>query len=280
MLCLALAVMALGPLGQGWFQSDLGLEAGFTLGSGPVGLLAWPNTLLFSLCYRPAAEKPGFVPPRELSKHSPLIKSPSLSSIQKGRGQEEEATVLLRPPRDRHHVQRTQSVPAQSKATRRPRKQSSLEHVAESVKEESRKGSPCHGPQDNRSHSVSMLGAHGQGSGLQPPPLCLRLPPSACGGLLHPPWGPTCFAPHANPCPVLQGRSKLRQSASLPRKSTVPWQRYSGEAAKAQTELYTMRPLEKVTGLSAKDPFPLPAGAPGPPCCLPFFSPPEHSSWT
>ncbi|KYO48372.1 RAS protein activator like-3 [Alligator mississippiensis] len=143
---------------------------------------------------RPAAEKPGFVPPRELSKHSPLIKSPSLSSIQKGRGQEEEATVLLRPPRDRHHVQRTQSVPAQSKATRRPRKQSSLEHVAESVKEESRKGSPCHGPQDNRSHS---------------------------------------------------GRSKLRQSASLPRKSTVPWQRYSGEAAKAQTELYTMRPLEK-----------------------------------
>lgn len=43
-----------------------------------------------------------------------------------------------------------------------------------------------------------------------------------------------------------QGRSKLRSSVSLPRKSTVPWQRYAEEAAAAQGELYAIRPLEKV----------------------------------
>nr|XP_032631434.1 RAS protein activator like-3-like [Chelonoidis abingdonii] len=47
------------------------------------------------------------------------------------------------------------------------------------------------------------------------------------------------------PVGLRQGRSNLRQSASLPRKSTVPWQRHAEEAAKAQTELYAMRPLEK-----------------------------------
>lgn len=45
---------------------------------------------------------------------------------------------------------------------------------------------------------------------------------------------------------VPQGRSKLRSSVSLPRKSTVPWQRYE-DAAAAQGELYAIRPLEKVT---------------------------------
>lgn len=45
---------------------------------------------------------------------------------------------------------------------------------------------------------------------------------------------------------VPQGRSKLRSSVSLPRKSTVPWQRYE-DAAAAQGELYAIHPLEKVT---------------------------------
>lgn len=39
----------------------------------------------------------------------------------------------------------------------------------------------------------------------------------------------------------------MRSSTSLPRKSTVPWQRYAEEAAAAQGELYAIRPLEKVT---------------------------------
>ncbi|XP_053153852.1 RAS protein activator like-3 [Hemicordylus capensis] len=74
--------------------------------------------------------KPGFVPPRELGKHSPLIKSHSMTSIQKGRGKEE-PLVPLQPVKPRSKVQRTQSVPTQSKAARRLQKQSSTEHVAE-----------------------------------------------------------------------------------------------------------------------------------------------------
>lgn len=90
--------------------------------------------------YSPAESfKPGFVPPRDLSKHSPLIKSQSLISIRRVRGREDgpepepsPAPVPSPPPnRERRNVQRTQSVPAQSKATRRLRKQSSAEHVAE-----------------------------------------------------------------------------------------------------------------------------------------------------
>ncbi|KAM6188679.1 RAS protein activator like-3 [Sarcoramphus papa] len=142
--------------------------------------------------------KPGFVPPRDLSKHSPLIKSQSLISIRRVRGREDgpepeptPAPVPAPPPsRERRNVQRTQSVPAQSKAARRLRKQSSAEHVAEPPVE------------DN-------LGS---------------------------------LVPHDTP-----GHGKLRSSASLPRKSTVPWQRYAEEAAAAaaQGELYAIRPLEK-----------------------------------
>ncbi|XP_074021233.1 RAS protein activator like-3 [Numenius arquata] len=148
--------------------------------------------------YRPAESfKPGFVPPRDLSKHSPLIKSQSLISIRRVRGREEgpepepsPAPVPSPPPsnRERRNVQRTQSVPAQNKATRRLRKQSSVEHV---------EGPPT---EDN------------------------------LGTLAH----------HNAP-----GRGKMRSSASLPRKSTVPWQRYAEEAAAAQGELYAIRPLEK-----------------------------------
>uniref|UniRef100_K7F874 RAS protein activator like 3 n=1 Tax=Pelodiscus sinensis TaxID=13735 RepID=K7F874_PELSI len=126
-------------------------------------------------------EKPGFLPPRELSKHSPLIKSHSMTNIQKGRGKDDERHLQQLPASPRQawesrKVQRTQSVPAQSKAGRRLQKQSSMEHVAESLGE---------------------------------------------------------------------GRYNLRQSASLPRKSTVPWQRHAEEGAKVHTELYAMRPLEK-----------------------------------
>ncbi|XP_014815584.1 PREDICTED: RAS protein activator like-3 [Calidris pugnax] len=146
--------------------------------------------------YRPAESfKPGFVPPRDLSKHSPLIKSQSLISIRRVRGREEgpepsPAPVPSPPPssRERRNVQRTQSVPAQNKATRRLRKQSSVEHVERPPTE------------DNP------------------------------GTLTH------RDAP---------GRGKIRSSVSLPRKSTVPWQRYAEEAAVAQGELYAIHPLEK-----------------------------------
>ncbi|KAM9264028.1 RAS protein activator like-3 [Morus bassanus] len=149
--------------------------------------------------YRPAESfKPGFVPPRDLSKHSPLIKSQSLISIRRVRGREDgpepepsPAPVPSPPPsRERRNVQRTQSVPAQSKAARRLRKQSSAEHVAEPSAEDK----------------------------------------------------PRSLVPRDTP-----GHGKLRSSASLPRKSTVPWQRYAEEAAAAaaQGELYAIRPLEK-----------------------------------
>lgn len=79
------------------------------------------------------------MPPRDLSKHSPLIKSQSLISIRRVRGREDgpepepaPAPVPSPPPsRERRNVQRTQSVPAQNKAARRLRKQSSAEHMAE-----------------------------------------------------------------------------------------------------------------------------------------------------
>ncbi|XP_074836176.1 RAS protein activator like-3 [Carettochelys insculpta] len=148
------------------------------------------------------SEKPGFLPPRELSKHCPVIKSHSMTNIQKGRGKEEKRHPPQLPSSahqgcDRRKVQRTQSVPAQSKAGRRLQKQSSMEHVTESPGEES-------------------------------PNKSLRN-----------------FASPSRDDRAHPGRPNLRQSASLPRKSTVPWQRYAEEAAKVQTELYAMRPLEK-----------------------------------
>ncbi|XP_063150537.1 RAS protein activator like-3 [Candoia aspera] len=73
-------------------------------------------------------EKLGFVPPRDLDKYSPLIKSQSMTSIQKNRGKDEPP---LHQTKTRSKVQRTQSVPAQSKASRRLPKQDSAERVAE-----------------------------------------------------------------------------------------------------------------------------------------------------
>ncbi|XP_019467397.1 RAS protein activator like-3 isoform X3 [Meleagris gallopavo] len=143
--------------------------------------------------------KPGFVPPRDLSKHSPLIKSQSLISIRRVRSREDgtdvEATPVPVPSprssRERRNVQRTQSVPAQNKAARRLRKQSSVEHVVETTGGDGARSS-----------------AHREGT----------------------------------------GRSKLRPSVSLPRKPTVPWQRYAEEVSVAQGELYAIRPLEKQHG--------------------------------
>ncbi|XP_069737660.1 RAS protein activator like-3 [Phaenicophaeus curvirostris] len=136
--------------------------------------------------------KPGFVPPRDLSKHSPLLKSQSLTSIRRGRGREDgaepEPPPSPPPSRERRNVQRTQSVPAQSKASRRLPQPGSAEHAADP-------------PAEDNPASLSARDT--------------------------------------------QGRGKLRVSASLPRKSTVPWQRYVEQAVAAQGELYAFRPLEK-----------------------------------
>ncbi|KAJ7316628.1 hypothetical protein JRQ81_002790 [Phrynocephalus forsythii] len=75
-------------------------------------------------------QKPGFLPPRDLGKHSPLIKTQSMTSVQKGRGKEE-PLAPLHPAKTRSKVQRTQSVPTQNKAARHLPKQSSTEHVAD-----------------------------------------------------------------------------------------------------------------------------------------------------
>ncbi|XP_030053029.1 RAS protein activator like-3 [Microcaecilia unicolor] len=85
-------------------------------------------------------EKPGFLAPRDLNKHSPLVnKSQSMISIQKQKEREEDRCLrsLLRShslARDRKHVQRTQSVPSQGKA-HRVRKHRSSEHLPESLEE-------------------------------------------------------------------------------------------------------------------------------------------------
>nr|XP_033779353.1 RAS protein activator like-3 [Geotrypetes seraphini] len=96
-------------------------------------------------------EKPGFLAPRDLSKHSPLVnKSQSMISIQKQKEREEDRCLrsLLRShslARDRKHVQRTQSVPSQGKA-HRIQKHCSSEHLPESLEEQD----ACR----NRAHST------------------------------------------------------------------------------------------------------------------------------
>ncbi|XP_029441226.1 RAS protein activator like-3 [Rhinatrema bivittatum] len=96
-------------------------------------------------------EKPGFLAPRDLRKHSPLVtKSQSMISIQKQKEREEERCMrqLLRShslAREGKHVQRTQSVPAQSKA-HRARKHRSSEHLPGPLEEE--------GARPDRRHST------------------------------------------------------------------------------------------------------------------------------
>ncbi|XP_039572758.1 RAS protein activator like-3-like [Passer montanus] len=148
--------------------------------------------------------RPGFVPPRDPGKLSPLIKSQSLTSVWRLRGGRDEGTATATatdpepspepspapspvpvpvPARRRRGVQRAQSVPAQGKA----------------------------GP-DSAGHAAEAT----------------------------PPEGGTASPVPADGPP----RGKLRSSASLPRKSTVPWQRLAEDAA-APGELYALRPLEK-----------------------------------
>ncbi|XP_056678304.1 RAS protein activator like-3 [Monodelphis domestica] len=104
------------------------------------------------------SDKPGFLAPRDLSKHTPLIsKSQSLRSIQ-GRGRGEEQPVK----RPHRRIQRTQSVPASRTAN-----------------------SHTSGPLSQAKPKDSLR------RGSQP-----------------------------------QGGSRLGVSASLPRKSSVPWQRF------------------------------------------------------
>uniref|UniRef100_A0A8C3UIB3 RAS protein activator like 3 n=1 Tax=Catharus ustulatus TaxID=91951 RepID=A0A8C3UIB3_CATUS len=88
----------------------------------------------------PPPPKPGFVPPRDLLKRGPLIKSQSLTSVRRVRGEgtatatatatatdpspepepspEPSSVPIPAPNRQRRHVQRTQSVPAQPKTPR------------------------------------------------------------------------------------------------------------------------------------------------------------------
>ncbi|KAH0628622.1 hypothetical protein JD844_009981 [Phrynosoma platyrhinos] len=141
-------------------------------------------------------QKPGFVPPRDLGKHSPLIKSQSMTSIQKGQ-RKEEPLAPLHQAKARSKVQRTQSVPTQSKGARRLHKQGSMERMVESSPE-----SDTFSPQSSK---------------------------------------------------AMQDYSKLRPSASLPRKPTVPWLRHSEEVAATQRGLYTVHPLEKAELTTAKE---------------------------
>lgn len=114
--------------------------------------------------------KPGFVPPWDLSKHSPLIKSQSLISIRRVRSREDgtdaEPTPVPVPSprssRERRNVQRTQSVPAQNKAARRLRKQSSVEHVVETTGGDGARSCA------HREGTVSPPGVLGSVEGCQP----------------------------------------------------------------------------------------------------------------
>ncbi|XP_035888369.1 RAS protein activator like-3 isoform X1 [Phyllostomus discolor] len=68
-----------------------------------------------------AGEKPGFLPPRDLSKHTPLIsKSQSLRSVHGSGCWARQRPDQEQPPRLPRPVQRTQSVPAGRPARRRP----------------------------------------------------------------------------------------------------------------------------------------------------------------
>lgn len=68
-----------------------------------------------------AGEKPGFLPPRDLPKHTPLIsKSQSLRSVQGAGSWARHRPAEERPPRLPRAVQRTQSVPPSRPARRRP----------------------------------------------------------------------------------------------------------------------------------------------------------------
>ncbi|CAO2604637.1 RAS protein activator like-3 [Lemmus lemmus] len=131
-----------------------------------------------------SGEKPGFLPPRDLPKHTPLIsKSQSLRSFQGAgswaRRRPDESQQRLRP------VQRTQSVPTRRPARRRP----------------------SAGPR---------------------PRLKDSLRPVPCG----PSW--------------------TGASASLPRKSSVPWQRQLDQPGDRYQALGTHRPVGKLAEIQCE----------------------------
>ncbi|KAM6167691.1 RAS protein activator like-3 isoform 2-T2 [Erethizon dorsatum] len=75
----------------------------------PMCLPSLPSQLHTSFSSR---EKPGFLAPRDLSKHTPLIKSQSLRTFQGAGSWARRQAEEERPPRRTRLVQRTQSVPA------------------------------------------------------------------------------------------------------------------------------------------------------------------------
>ncbi|XP_069460018.1 RAS protein activator like-3 [Ambystoma mexicanum] len=164
----------------------------------PSGILNNPSAIAST-----EKEKPGFLAPRDLPKHSPLVtKSLSMMSIQRNKGREEDRVFHGLLPshsfaQSRRHVQRTQSVPASNRA-HRVQKHRSTEHLPQTLQEE--------GPQKKPRLRVAPRG----------------------GGM------------------VPQGRPRIHQSASLPRrKSTVPWLRSSEEACQDNRELDFSWPSEK-----------------------------------
>ncbi|XP_015260867.1 PREDICTED: RAS protein activator like-3 [Gekko japonicus] len=193
-------------------------------------------------------QKPGFVPPRELGKHNPLIKSHSMNNIQKVRGKEEPTAPS---PRTRtSKVQRTQSVPTHSKAARHMRKQGSTEQVAKG-----REGGPWHGT----SHPC---GGSGSSSSQASRVITLGFPAK----LPNPSSSSSPVDPQLLPAPQFPGQGaegatwalkgadysptecpKGPLTGSLPRKPTVPWLRHSEEAAAAATRggFYAVQPLEQ-----------------------------------
>ncbi|XP_078538213.1 RAS protein activator like-3 isoform X2 [Lissotriton helveticus] len=166
----------------------------------PSGICTNPNGLSSG-----ENEKPGFLAPKDLPKHSPLVtKSISMMSIQKNKGREEERAFhgLVTSQsftKTRRHIHRTQSVPAGSRDNRM-QKRSSTEHLPQLLQKEGARKIAC--------LQIS-------------PPGCVSMP---------------------------QGRPRVRQSASLPRrKSTVPWLRSSEEAGQANKEMDHCWPSEQYT---------------------------------
>ncbi|XP_069087771.1 RAS protein activator like-3 isoform X2 [Pleurodeles waltl] len=148
-------------------------------------------------------EKPGFLAPRDLPKHSPLVtKSTSMMSIQKNKGREEERAFhgLVASQsftKTKRHIHRTQSVPAGNR-DHRMQKRSSTEHLPKLLQKEG---------------AVKMT--------------CLHISPP--GGVSMP-----------------QGRSRVQQSASLPRrKSMVPWLRSCEGTGQANKEMDYCWPSER-----------------------------------
>nr|XP_031293353.1 RAS protein activator like-3 isoform X2 [Camelus dromedarius] len=135
-----------------------------------------------------AGEKPGFLAPRDLPKHTPLIsKSQSLRSVHGAGSWVRQRPDEERPQRLPRPVQRTQSVPAGRPARRRP----------------------SAGPRPRPKGSLRTV-------------------------------------------PAPRGRPWTGTSASLPRKSSVPWQRHLDQPRDRDQSLGTHRPVGKLAELQCE----------------------------